>query len=370
VAIFAAFMFGGFSLAIGFADNIWEVMALRFGAGVGFGGALPASLGLVTEYIPKRSRYTIIGFASLGFIGGGAVCGWIANWLIPLYGWRSVFIAGGTPALIMGVVLIALLPESLRFLAGQPGRSASVRAILNKIDPKFQAPPDAQFTVVDDQRHGLPVRHLFTEGRIVLTLPFWFASFCVLLNLYLLVNWIPILTKDQGLTEAQGNLIASLFQVGAGFAGVTVGLLMDRISPFRILGTFAIGGTLGVISLGLIGPHAVLLMIATFISGFFIIGCQGCINMSAVTMYPTFVRITGTGWMLSIGRIGSFLGPLIGGAILSMALPAGSLFYFAAIPMLCVVGAAVFLARNASGFIIKREPRLMTPMKEQPSTAR
>ncbi|MBV8513146.1 MAG: hypothetical protein JO289_23520 [Xanthobacteraceae bacterium] len=70
-------------------------------------------------------------------------------------------------------------------------------------------------------------------------------------------------------------------------------------------------------------------------------------------MYPTYVRITGAGWMLGIGRIGSILGPLIGSAILSMAWPVGSLFYFAALPMLCVLGSAVFLSRNAGGFVPK-----------------
>jgi AAHS family 4-hydroxybenzoate transporter-like MFS transporter len=111
-------------------------------------------------------------------------------------------------------------------------------------------------------------------------------------------------------------------------------------------------------------------MVATFITGFFTIGCQGCLNMSTATMYPTYVRITGAGWMLGIGRIGSIIGPVIGSAILSMALPPGSLFFFAAIPMLCVLGAAVFLAFNAGGFVPKREPRLVTPMTGEPSAAR
>jgi len=150
VMIISIFLFGAFSFAIAFVDNIWELMALRFCAGLGFGGALPNSLGLVAEYVPKRSRYTIMGLASLGFIGGGAASGWIAIALMPAYGWRSVFIAGGAAAVVMGVVLIAWLPESLRFLAGQPGRSAGVRSILSKIDPRFHAPADAQFTVVDE----------------------------------------------------------------------------------------------------------------------------------------------------------------------------------------------------------------------------
>jgi hypothetical protein len=45
------------------------------------------------------------------------------------------------------------------------------------------------------------------------------------------------------------------------------------------------------------------------------------------------------------------------------------LFYFAAIPRLCVLGAAVFLALNAGRFVPKREPRFMAPMSGEPSTA-
>jgi len=73
VMIISVFLFGAFSFAIAFVDNIWELMALRFCAGLGFGGALPNSLGLVAEYVPKRARYTIMGLASLGFIGGGHI---------------------------------------------------------------------------------------------------------------------------------------------------------------------------------------------------------------------------------------------------------------------------------------------------------
>ena len=127
VMIISVFLFGAFSFAIAFVDNIWELMALRFCAGLGFGGALPNSLGLVAEYVPKRSRYTIMGLASLGFIGGGAVSGWIAIALMPTYGWRSVFIAGGAAAVIMGVILIAWLPE-VAALSRRPARAQRRRA--------------------------------------------------------------------------------------------------------------------------------------------------------------------------------------------------------------------------------------------------
>jgi AAHS family 4-hydroxybenzoate transporter-like MFS transporter len=346
-----------FSLAIAFASTRGELIALRFLAGLGFGGALPNSLALVAEFLPARNRYTIMGFSALGFIGGSALSGWIAIALLPLYGWRSVFVAGGGAAIIVGFAVIAWLPESLRFLAGRDGAEARIAGMLRKIDPRYAIAAGTRFAMRDSSRRGLPMRHLFTEGRAYLTVPVWTAAFFVLLNLYLLVNWIPILTRQQGLAIATGVFIASLFQVGAGFAGVTVGILMDRFNPFHVLASFAAGGALAVIGLGLAGADVQLLMAGTFISGFFIVGCQGCLNLSCATMYPTYARVTGTGWMLGIGRIGSFIGPLVGGTLLGLDWAPASLFYFAAVPMLCVILVATFLMRKAGRFVLRREPR-------------
>ena len=343
VMIASVFIFGSFTLAIAWAQSASDIMALRFLAGLGFGGALPNTLGMVAEYMPARTRYSLMGVSSIGFIGGGAVSGWIALALMPHYGWRSVFVFGGASALLVSLVLMAWLPESLRYLASKGERDGDARRVLRRIAPGLEMPEGARFVVPDADRGGAPVRHLFTEGRTIITLPFWFAAFFVLLDLYLLTNWIPILTKGLGLPTEQGVFIASLFQVGAGFAGVVAGLLLDRLNPFRVLGVFAGCGAIAVVLLGLVGPNPPLLMAMTFVAGFFIVGSQSCLNMSAATMYPTYARVTGTGWMLGIGRIGSIMGPLIGGYILTRDAPPGALFFFAALPMLCVLGAAVFL---------------------------
>ncbi len=354
VMIGAVLLFGAFSLAIAWATDVTQIIVLRFLAGLGFGGAMPNSLAMVAEYMPHRKRYAIMGVSSLGFIGGSALSGWITLALMPHFGWRSVFVAGGGAALVMALALIAFLPESLRFLASRGDRDSEMRGIVGKLAPTLALMPGTRFTAPDRSPRGLPVRQLFTEGRTVITLPFWIAAFFVLLNLYLLTNWIPILTKQQGLPTEQGVFIASLFQVGAGFAGISVGFLMDRVIPFRVLAIFAACAGAAVISLGLAGPHPPLLMMITFITGFFTVGCQSCLNMSSATMYPTYARVTGAGWMLGIGRIGSILGPLIGGAILSTALPAAYLFYFAAIPMICVFCTAVFLILKAERFAPSR----------------
>ena len=370
VMLISAALFGVFSLAIAFVSTREELIALRFLAGLGFGGALPNSLGYFAEYLPRRGRYTIMGLSGLGFIGGSAISGWIALALLPHFGWRSIFVAGGAAALVMGAVALIWLPESLRFLAARGGREMRVASILKAIDPRFGFPSGARFVVRDEAQRGLPVRHLFTAGRGVMTLPFWFAAFFVLLDLYLLVNWIPILTRQQGLPVEQGIFIASLFQVGAAFAGVTAGLLMDRFSPFRVLACYAALGAVAVVGLAFAGANPGLLMAGTFIAGFFIVGCQGCLNMSTATMYPTYARITGAGWMLGIGRIGSIIGPLVGGTLLAFHWPAVSLFYFAALPLLLVLCAALFLASKASHFVLPRQVPARPAMGSRPAAGR
>ena len=63
------------------------------------------------------------------------------------------------------------------------------------------------------------------------------------------------------------------------------------------------------------------------------------------THYPTAIRSTGVGWALGIGRIGSIIGPLIGGAMLVHQVGVQSLFKVAAIPALVAAAASLLLAR-------------------------
>jgi MFS transporter, AAHS family, 4-hydroxybenzoate transporter len=78
-----------------------------------------------------------------------------------------------------------------------------------------------------------------------------------------------------------------------------------------------------------------LLMLVIFVSGTCLLGGQIGLNALAGTIYPTFVRSSGAGWALGIGRIGSILGPVIGGVLVGMKLPMGALFLCAAVPGAC-----------------------------------
>ena len=107
------------------------------------------------------------------------------------------------------------------------------------------------------------------------------------------------------------------------------------------IAVFAVG------AIGQLGHSVVFVTMAIFAAGFCIVGGQIASNALAATFYPTAVRATGVGWALGIGRIGSIVGPLVGGALLAMRWSTGSVFMAAAAAALCAALAALSLSRLA-----------------------
>jgi MFS transporter, AAHS family, 4-hydroxybenzoate transporter len=81
--------------------------------------------------------------------------------------------------------------------------------------------------------------------------------------------------------------------------------------------------------------------------GFFAAGGQHGLNALSGTLYPTYIRSTGSGWAFGVGRVGSIIGPVIGGFLISFHMPIATLFLFAAAPVVCACAASFFLARVA-----------------------
>jgi MFS transporter, AAHS family, 4-hydroxybenzoate transporter len=193
---------------------------------------------------------------------------------------------------------------------------------------------------------GLPVRHLFQGGRTTTTLLLWVVFFMSLLDIYFLSNWLPTVLNDLGASIAAAAAIGSMFQVGGVVGTFALGSIIDRFS-FRALALVYFIGVFAVGAIGQLGHSAVFVTIAIFAAGFCIVGGQIAANALAAGFYPTSVRATGVGWALGIGRIGSIVGPLVGGVLLSQRWSAGEVFVAAAGAALCAALAALFLSRIA-----------------------
>src|SRR5262245_59794133 len=147
VLIIATLFFSLITLWTGFAGSIAELRLARFVAGVGLGGIMPNAMALVGEYMPRRWRVLMMIVVTNGFNVGAIIAGLTSAWMIPKFGWRAVFFFGATLPFIIGLVMLALLPESLQFLALRGSNPSKLRKWLGRINPQAAANSEAKYIV-------------------------------------------------------------------------------------------------------------------------------------------------------------------------------------------------------------------------------
>jgi AAHS family 4-hydroxybenzoate transporter-like MFS transporter len=99
-------------------------------------------------------------------------------------------------------------------------------------------------------------------------------------------------------------------------------------------------------SIGQPGLSIALLFVLVFIAGWCVVGGQPGINAFAGTFYPTYLRSTGVGWGLGIGRAGAIVGPVLGGEFMRRHWSTRDIFFAAAGPA-CVSTLALLALRFA-----------------------
>ena len=365
----STFVFGLFTLLIAFAPSLSAfvpasltsmfpfvpsllvIIVLRLIAGIGLGGALPNIIALTSEYAPQHSRAFLVTLMACGIPLGGLLAPLLGSYIGPTYGWNASFILGGALPLCLCAALVALLPESLRFMVVRNRPVAQILAVLARIDASSVPSGDASSIRVtlgdEDTETRIAVSELFRHGRLPTTLLLWAVYFCTLLTALFIVSWLPAVLRSTGLTVFSALLMASLFSAGGLIGSPALGRLMDRFGPYSVLIVAYILGTLCTAYVGSAQGTA-MLGIAIFTAGFFIFGAQACIQALAAILYPTAVRASGVGWAFGIGRLGSIAGPLLGGFMIAAQWSLANVFIAAAIPALisAVCSAAMWLLQR------------------------
>ena len=316
---------------------------------------MPNAIALTAEYAPERRRGTMITIMFCGFPIGASIAGFATVPILPVFGWRGVFILAGVMPLLLAPVLALLLPESIRHLVIHGEKTERVRQLLARVNPQLVFGSDTNFVVHEERAPGMPVVHLFRQGRAVPTILLWIVFFMSLIDIYLLTSWLPTVFHNAGITLSLSVIATAVFQGGGVVASLALGSFVDRFGAYRVL---TITYFLGAVCVALLGySHSVIsIMICTFFAGAGILGGQTGANALAASFYPTYIRSTGVGWALGIGRIGSIVGPVFGGIMLSLHWPLTTVFMAAAIPSLVGSGAIFLMGRtqdpvNANGVL-------------------
>jgi AAHS family 4-hydroxybenzoate transporter-like MFS transporter len=299
------------------------------------GGALPNAIALTAEYMSERSRATTVTIITCSFSLGAAVGGVIAALLISSYGWRGVFLVGGVAPMLLAIGALVWLPESIEFLR--------VRERVYTFEGS--RPHDGTLANADPTRShaGFAVAQLFADSRAGMTLLIWLIYFMSLLDLYFLNNWLPTIMSDAGIKIETAIITSSLFQFGGIAGAVVMGSALHRRRSFHVLALCFLWATAWVVVASAAGSSVPLLAAAVLAAGAGIIGGQSASHALCSECYQTSIRSTGVGWALGIGRIGSIVGPLVGGYLLATGGGAEHVIWMASIPTLVAAIAAATL---------------------------
>ena len=335
---------GAACLASAFAGSLGALVAWRFATGLGLGAAMPNAVTLMSEYCPTARRATLTNAMFCGFPLGAACGGFLAAWMIPAWGWRSVLLLGGVAPLVLALLLVLLLPESVRYMVAKLHSAERIRAVLRRIGPEAAAAAD--FTLAEAApTQGAGINLVLSRPYLLGSAMLWLAYFMGLVIFYALVNWMPVLFRDAGLDARNAALIAALFPLG-GVGTIGFGWLMDRMNPNLVI---AAGFALTAVAVWAIGQavgNLGLLMAAVFLGGTLMNTAQSSLPALAAGFYPTQGRATGVAWMLGLGRFGGIAGSFLVAELARRQLGFGAIFTVVAIPGL--VAAAALLVKHAA----------------------
>ena len=332
-------IFGIASVLSAIAPSLGVLTILRFFTGLGIGGGFPGAASLAGDYAPHRRRALMIMLSFTGAPIGGFLCGQGAGFLLPTYGWPSVFLVGGIVPIVLVVAMALWLPESPRFLATKSNLSVREAALLQRLDVAPASGSDHGL----DLAQGNPIKMLFGKGYALQTVLMWIIFFCSLMNLFLFIYWTPEVLHMIGLTPADAAFASSFRELGAIVAVVYLGVLIDRFGAERALALHYAAGIVFIALIALVAMPILALTVVIFFSGMTIIGSQTGANAACGKLYPARMRTSGLGWALGIGRLGGIAAPILGGYLLRSGMPPLHIFLSACLFALIAAVAAALL---------------------------
>ena len=333
--------------AISQVNAIPSLIVLRFIDGLGLGGSIPIATSLIAEFTPTALRSRAVNLGMISISVGGVCAGLMGARILPMVGWRMLFVAVAMATFVVLVVLLVYLPESPRFLVRNPDSHTKLRRILQRLNIKA----DPASRLIDSRRQTAgrkSLAELFGHDTLFNTLLLWAAFFFCLMTTYIIVSWIPTVLASRGYSLEITSSTSSLY----GFGGILGSLLCAKF--IVILGSkkmmsflAALGAALALaLSFLPLGPqYNQLPMIGAILSlGLCVGGLTGCLYSLAAHTYPPIVKATGIGAASAVGRIGGIVSPYLAAIVIGLG-GSGAFFQFVALCSLSLL-VCVFFVRS------------------------
>lgn len=345
--LIASFSFAILTVGFGLARSYEQLMLLRFINGIAIGGLLPVCWALNIEYVPKYYRATVVTIVMLGYSVGGSVGGPITIWLAPEYGWQAVYFFGGAGTLAAAALLYFTLPESARFLASKGRRPDLLARYMRQIAPEEKVEPGARFIVSDEEKSSATnfrISVLFERNLIWITPLLWGAYIASSMAIFFKSSWTPMVLELIGYTRTEAAAFSAISSMGGALGALALMRFTDRKGPIAI----AIMSLLSIpplLYIGLAETGYWSFLIINFIVNIAMGGAHFGMHSIAGIFYSSAFRANGAGWATSVAKVGSVIGPMVGGMILATSFPVKNIFALLAICPAIVALALFFIGR-------------------------
>ncbi|SPK76784.1 putative transporter, Major facilitator superfamily (MFS_1) (plasmid) [Cupriavidus taiwanensis] len=344
------------SLMCGLADSVTSLMIYRVLLGFGMGMEFPIGLSMVSEIVPAKSRgkYVAVleGFWPIGFITAGA----LTYLLLPVIGWRGIFIALAVPAVFVFVAR-RVVPESPRWLE-DVGRKSEADTVMAGIEQRVQRAsgrplPAVSATFGSTQAPSRKARfmELWSGAYARRTIMLWSVWFFALLGYYGLTTWLGALLQQAGYAVTKSVLYTVYISL-AGIPGfIFSAWLLEKWGRKPTCALMLIGSAVAAYAYGQAAVHRLpveQLIAAGLCMQFFLFGMWSVLYAYTPELYPTRSRATGSGFASSIGRIGSLAGPYLVGVLLPVT-GQGGVFTLGALSFAVAAAAVLLLGVETRG---------------------
>ncbi len=123
-------------LLCGFSRSYTEFILLRTFYGIGMGGEWGVGASLAMETAPKRWRGLFSGALQSGWAVGYLLAAVAARFILPAWGWRAMFWAGGVPALLV-LYVRARVPEPEAWKANRVQNTGAILKTITRDSKSF-----------------------------------------------------------------------------------------------------------------------------------------------------------------------------------------------------------------------------------------
>lgn len=353
------------NLACMIAGSFGTLLAYRFVQGIGVGGEMPVAAAYISELSGAKGRGRFFLLYEMIFPIGLMATGQLGARIVPLWGWRSMFLVGAIPGLLI-TPLVARLPESPRWLLAK-NRIADAERIVAELEastPRRLAQTETPLAAVGLSQPGpapsardrVPSGHWrellssFYRERTLIAWALWASAFFIANSLN---NWMPSLYNTVYHLDLKDALrAASLTNVAQVAILFVCAFSIDFVGRRNwTIVSFLVGGTL----LGILGlthaPGVTRVMVLATLSYGIIGSINAVLYLYTPEIYPTRLRAAGTGLATSWLRLASALGPALVGVLVATRGGVNSVF-------LMFVGVGILGMFAASRMIETRNRRL------------